>query len=800
MRKSIITILIVAVLCASVVLMTACNDTDGMFRRNPERSSKQITALSTFGDRVAFVDVNEVYASFYSYYQYMYQYYQYGVISAQEFQKIMDNLDKNLANSNESLARNALYGLKCIDYMYNYYSANCSDKTKVDAMVKASTAGHTYDFGKMQDGQMKELARFYTERNAEILAILSCYKDYSYVNAAVNAANKSMQDLFDNYVKEIRAEYDALESKDDPTPSGYVNIELESKPIKLVYEVGDEKLDTTGMKVNAVYEDGSKVLVLPQYLTIEGFDSKSAKEEQTITVTYGKFSRTFDISIVAARPSRDVPAKEEDKEEEDNSVKVDAYSFTVSDSDYIKDDMTDDQRIEANQELKIARSAMKRLQKYLADNYRTYDMYLYNELLTQVKAAVADVITAQVTITQEQLQAKYDKNVAAEYEGYLSKPYDKSTLDKRDTIVHPTYTDKDGNAGYGHYTVAQVLFKFEAAQSDLIKQFENEKTATEEAILAYSLVFAQDIHTWLSNPDYDAEATCEDENCNCPHCPNYKGDRVEYTDLDAWYSCSADCTCVACPCNKYQTEVVDGVRRPVSVKAVDVIDDIVTDLQAAVAEGYDLSKYMETINNWAYKANEDDGVFDYIDKSQYGYIMTPEDVESGMVDSFDKACRTLAKYNGVDIPADVKEDLKAEGIYILSAKGGLGSYAYCVSEYGIHFVTLTSYVADPADENVTMGQKVGDTQYVQLGLNYVINAYEYEEVTEGNRYKVVNGNETYYLAKGTLAASLYDGLYDNAVKAATDKFEKDFYRTIDDDDIKLYPDGYAYLIKQIKGE
>lgn len=800
MKKSIITILIVAVLCASVVLLSACNDTEGMFRRNPERSSKQITALSTFGDRVAFVDVNDVYASFYSYYQYLYQYYQYGAISAADFQYYMDNLDTNLAQSNKSLARSALYGLKCIDYMYNYYSANCADKTKVNAMIAASTAGHTYDFGKMEDGQMKELARFYTERNAEMLAILSCYKDYSYVNAAIEAANKSMTDMFDSYVKEVRAEYDALEGKDDPTPDGYVNIELESKPIKLVYEVGDSELDTTGLKVNAVYEDDTTVPVLPQYLTIEGFDSKAVADEQTITVTYGKYSRTFEIAIVAARPSREVPAKEEEEENADNSTMTAVYSFTVNDDDYIKDDMTDDQRIEANQELKIARSAMKRLQKNLADNYRTYDMYLYTQLLTQIKSAVADVITAQVTITQEQLQAEYDKKVAEAYEGYLTTPYDKSTLDNRNTIVHPTYTDEDGNASYGHYTVAQVLFKYEAAQSDLITQFKNEKTATDEAILAYSLTLAQDIHTWLSNPDYDAEAVCEDENCNCPHCPNYKGERVEYTDLDAWYSCSADCTCVACPANKYQTEVVNGVRRPVSVKALDVVDDIAADLQAAVVEGYDLTKYMETINNWAYIANEDEGVFDYIEKDQYGYIMTPEGVDSGMVESFDKACRTLAKYNGVAIPDDVKEDLKAEGIYILSANGGLGSYAYCVSTYGIHFVTLTSYVADSVDENVTLGQKVGDTQYVQLGLNYVTNVFEYEEVTEGNRYKVVNGNETYYVAKGTLAASIYDEIYDKAVSDATGQFQKSFYQEYGDSNITLYPDGYAYMLKQIKGE
>ena len=806
MKKTVLSILIVAVLVATLLTATACSTDSGMFRINEERAGKQVTAVASFGDRVGIVDVNDVYASFQSRYNYLYYYYQNGIIDAATFQSYFNDLDEILKNSNESLGRTALYTLKCIDYLSDYYAQN-GGTDKVAAMKAASTKGHTYNWKKMD-----ELNRYFAERNAEMEAILACYKDYSYVNAAIRATNDSIQSLYDDYLSEVKAEASDATVKGDTTPSGYTDIRIIDKPIRLVYEVSsdsDVSLDKLGLKVVALYPndttfdedivsedyvDGEttyKAVVIPNdYLTIKDFAVKEAAESLTVSVTYGDFSKSFDISVVAARPTRKTPAKEEEEEEEDNTVKEARFVFEVKESDYVNADMTEEERVDGLQQYKFARTAMARLNKYLEDNYRTYDNYLYGNLTTQIRNAASDLITATVTISEEQLNAEYDRLVAAEYEKYLSTPYGKDTLSDRNTIVHKVYTDDNDQPTYGFYYVAQVLFKFTDELSKKIDAFKNEKTASQEALDEYSRTLAKQIGVWYSNPDYDAEAECEDEDCNCPHCQNYKGERVEYTTLDEWYSCVDGCTCVACPSNKYLNDT------PVNV--MESINDIVADLKDA-GNDFDLANFLDVINGWSYKANEDDGVFTYITDKKYGYLMTPEGVDSGMVASFEKACDTLAEYDGKDIPDTVKAELEKEGVYILSDKGGEGSYAYCVSTYGIHLVALTYYYPNQADADGNV--KLGRDGYVELGLNYVTNAFEYEVVTEGNEYKVVKADgSTYYLAKGTLGASIFDTLYSEAVSTATGSFQKAFYDQYADSNIDYYPKGYAYLIKQLQGD
>lgn len=65
-------------------------------------------------------------------------------------------------------------------------------------------------------------------------------------------------------------------------------------PSKTEYYTGD-KLDTTGMKVTAQYEDGTSGEVFTDY-TVTGFDS-TKEGKQTITVTYKGYSQTFEVNV-----------------------------------------------------------------------------------------------------------------------------------------------------------------------------------------------------------------------------------------------------------------------------------------------------------------------------------------------------------------------------------------------------------------------------------------------------------------------------------------------------------------------
>lgn len=793
MKKSILCV-IVLMLVASMFMLTACDT--AMFPLNAERAGNQVTATVNFGDRVGTVDVNEIYSSFYSYYNYLYQYYQYGYIDAATFQNYMNNLDEVFADSNESLAKSALYTVKCVDYLFNYYAASATaDPVKVAAMKAASTAGKRYDFTKLD-----EYKAYRRDRLNEMQLILACYSDYSYVNAAIRATNEEMQKLFDQHLEEVRQENEVQVDEESVVPAGFVDIELAAKPIRLVYEVGTEeaaKIDTRGLVVNAIYEDGSKVEIPVEYLNVATYNGKTAAEDVEIKVTYGDYSEVFSISVVVARPDREQPAKEEETEAEDNSVLLDRFSFEIAEDDYITEGLLGDELDKAYEELKFARTAMSRVLGQLEDNFRTYDDYLLSYMTTQIRNAVDDMITATVLISEAELEAEYERLIAEQYAAYLTTPYSSTSLDNALTIVHPTYVDESDAPSYGHYYISQVLFSFGAEQSAIIKDFENEKTATDEAIQFLRNQQAKKIGVWLSNPDYDPNAVCEEETCTCPHCANYEGERVEYTTLDQWYSCIDGCTCAACPSNKYLND------EPVNV--LDVMDQISADLDVVnstvyATESERLAAQLEAINAWIYKANEDPGAFTAIKDKEYGYVMTPEGITSGMVDSFDKACRMLAKYDGVAIPASELAELEEEGVFMLTTKGGKGGYAYCVSTYGVHFVTLTAYVADSAAGTVNNGQLVDDVQYVELGLDYVVRNYDYEVVTSGNEYKVSKADgSTYYLAKGTIAAYVYDSLYADAISAAKAKFQRDFYAdNLKEDNIQYYPNGYKYLLEQVQ--
>ncbi len=75
-----------------------------------------------------------------------------------------------------------------------------------------------------------------------------------------------------------------------------VSIEVKTQPEKTQYYVGDKTIDTTGLVVTATLSDNTQKEVSEGY-TITGFDSSTAVEKQTITVSYKGKTATFDIKI-----------------------------------------------------------------------------------------------------------------------------------------------------------------------------------------------------------------------------------------------------------------------------------------------------------------------------------------------------------------------------------------------------------------------------------------------------------------------------------------------------------------------
>ncbi len=769
--------LIVLVILMALVLATvlcACDTDASLLKRNDERYSKQITASTTFGDRVSVVDLNELYTSFYRYYSYMYQMYSAGYISADQFQTYMNDLDETFAQSNESLARNSLYVLKNIDDLYKLGLSFTDKADKVDAMKAANTQNKSYDFSKVED-----LERYYVDRCNEIRTILDVVcEDYSYINAAIYYANEQMQTLFDNYVDEVRGELDALNKEEDETPEGFYDIEIVSEPNRLIYEVDSKAtINLVGMKVVAKYHEAEDVVVPNKYLTVTGFDASKVKADQEITVTYGTYKKTFTVDIVEALTDRNQNEEEEEHDHdkiadltENNTKILDKFSFEIKEEDYIKDDLSDEEYEEAARELKIARTAMKRTVDNLKKNFRTYDYYLYVGYNNQVNAAYTQRVSSSIKITYQEVMAKYDELVEKQLSSYASVDYSKSTIESTpfETIVHKDYNSE----AFGYYYVSHVLFQFDEETKAKIDEFKNEKVANEDVIAAFAKSLIKDITVWESNTEFDKTATCElEDGCDCPRCVNYTGESVKFDTLKKWYGLdetvendpcvkfengvrTVTCDCPACPTNRY-TKILN---------AKEVADKLEAELTACA----DLAKKNEVMRDYIYKYNMDPGMFTNMGKD-VDYLMTPGDIDSGMVKDYEAKCEELVST-------------------------GVGSFGWVESsDYGLFFILVTGKVGDLNDQEVS---KIDGTDYVKLGLNYITN--KNAELEEGEKPVVYDGETEITFEAGSIGYYIWQDLNAEARNIELSKNQTAFFDQYVEDCIKYFPKTYKDLINNIK--
>ena len=88
------------------------------------------------------------------------------------------------------------------------------------------------------------------------------------------------------------------EEKEIEIPSELTSISVKTPPTKTTYAIG-ETLELDGLVVEGTYEDGSKRNLTITMANISGFDSSSATTNQTITITVGKLTTTFKVTISA---------------------------------------------------------------------------------------------------------------------------------------------------------------------------------------------------------------------------------------------------------------------------------------------------------------------------------------------------------------------------------------------------------------------------------------------------------------------------------------------------------------------
>ncbi|MBP5404484.1 MAG: bacterial Ig-like domain-containing protein [Clostridia bacterium] len=747
MKKKLMTVLIILILATAMILATACSN-GTLFKKNNERDMLQHTAEVTYAGRTAPVTKLDLNATIYNWVYQYYYYYQQGAISQSNYQAILENIATSYQQANESLAESEAYTLKCIDVLYQaaYEKADAEGKA---ALEKVSTVGKDYNEA---------------ERIAEIEAILSS----KYLAAARKSYNDEMQSEFDEY----REAYETELKNGARTSKSVENVEklVVTAPAKTVYEKG-ESVNLNGLKVSVKYENDENLVELERSdYTVTGFDS-SAEGKNEVTVTFGSISETFEVEIIAAKPSR--PAMPKEDEEEDEEEVQARFEETL------KADIEKAQAEDVG-EYKILKEAKRRLEKSFESNYHSYEYYYLSSLKTQVVNEVEeDVAEAVKTATLQEITEKYEADVKDQL---AALKVDSSSYG--DTISGADFATQLVHTDDGYFYVRHVLFKLTDDQKALYDDFKKNENPTNEALEAYLDALVDQMSVYLSNVEYDKDATCEEEDCACKACENYKGTEPgECTD--------PECACVKCPNKRFvNKDFAENTQKYVSdegfaldaekvnedgtINVHEVIRAMYADL-GTVGEDATIEERQAVIDKfekWIYMCNDDEGFFTTLSDGKVGYALN----KNG--DNYAKNFASLA--------CALAYGTNAEDWTILGS--GIGSYGWCYvdkdytdnnSVAGIHVVMLVGYAvdADAATED-------GDYLISSLDSIADITAYEASE----DPTKIAEGTVASYIGKALLEEK------QNELKGA---FKKAFVQKEIEEaaTIKYYEKTYADLIK-----
>lgn len=730
-----------------MILATACSN-GTLFKKNNERDMLQHTAEVTYAGRTAPVTKLDLNATIYNWVYQYYYYYQQGYISQSNYQSILENIATSYKQANENLAEGEAYTLKCIDVLYKtaYEKADAEGKA---ALEKASTVDKAYD----------EAARI-----AEIESILSA----KYLAAARKAYNEEMQSSFDEY----RETYETELKNGARTSKSVENVEklVVTAPAKTVYEKG-ESINLNGLKVSVKYENDENLVELERSdYTVTGFDSSEIAKKE-VTVTFGSTSETFEVEIVAAKPSR--PAMPKDEEEaEDDTV---AARF----EDTLNADIEKAQTADVS-EYKILKEAKRRLEKSFETSYRSYDYYYLNKLKTEVVNEVeANIADGAKSATEAEIIAKYEADVKDQL---ASLKVDSSTY--KDTISGSDFATQLVHTDDGYFYVRHVLFKVtDEAKADY-DDFKKNDSPTNEALEDYLKVIVDQMSVYLSNVEYDKDATCEEESCSCKACENYGGaEPGECTD--------ENCTCVKCPNKRFvNKDFAENTQKYVSdegfaLDAEKVNEDGTINVHEVIRAMYaDLGSVGEDATNeerqaiidkfekWIYMCNDDEGFFTTLSDGKIGYAVN----KNG--DDYAKNFASLA--------CALAYGTNAEDWNIIGS--GIGSYGYCYvdKDYtdsrevaGIHVVMLVGYAVDAETARAEGDYLVSDRNAIAD-----ITAYKAPE----------NENQ---VAEGTVASYIGKKIVEEKQETLKGDFKKAFVQEEMKDAAKItyYDKAYADLIK-----
>lgn len=394
---------------------------------------------------------------------------------------------------------------------------------------------------------------------------------------------------------------------------------------------------------------------------------------------------------IAARPTR--PAKKE--AEVDYAKPLDPAKAEIKffEKPY-KDLYTEKEWVELNNvegKADYIPKALNELKKQLADNYKSYDYYLNSAYETQLISKYKRELVKDFNLDDTAVKAEYDRYVSLNKEKFNieTEANYKSAISSSltNTVYHPT-----SEHGYGY--VFNILFKFSKDQSTELKNFtagQPDKTIVEK----YRAQLAEKIEVMKSNLDYDPEAVCE----KCKQAQNASKDPNKYCTT---YEVDDEGNIKKCNARPYEV-YEEGHEKAGEIKKYNVMD-VIKELEEKLGKATSFEEKREIATQYVYMYNDDPGMYNTssnnaITGNGNGYLISPHETDTTYVEEFSKKGRELVN-------------------------NGLGSYGWCVTDYGIHFMfvsyipydTTVSGVADdliPLDYIVYYGRKDDDNDKIK---------------------------------------------------------------------------------------
>lgn len=423
---------------------------------------------------------------------------------------------------------------------------------------------------------------------------------------------------------------------------------------------------------------------------------------------------------LAARPTR---SKTTESDEYVDQGMTDPSQLPAYFYDYVSDKIKSESDATKKSNMK---SALNSLKKNLESNFTDYDYFLNQQIETRIIAKYQDAIQKTITISDEEIAARYTKLVDTDINKYIDEDTYASAMSNNTFSMYHT------NKGY--FNVKSILLKFDDAQSTVlgyIKSIEGEEVAkqyrqkvafgTLESTDKYYELFknAEDekdytggIKVNVSNPDYDSEV---DELAKA------------YTDK------GIDMNVILYAMADDIANKVDAMMTAASAKGI-------TDPQQL--EAIEHYAKVEAFTDWIYLVNDDSGMF-----SNNSYAVSRDGRATSYVEEYTVLARELYK-SGIDATAvavtgsafDSKsltysgetailqgangkianinsvlatsrvandEEISTD-IYTLTTADG-NEISYIINDYGIHIVMV---VSAPIEDDASVEEVIEDGNVV----------------------------------------------------------------------------------------